>query len=448
LIVKDFANPLFVRIFPMNVFSLRGLARSALLSWIACGFGSITLVHAADIDLATAIKRTLQHNPELQTFVFQQRRLEGSKFSADLRPPLEVGVEVENFGGSDNFRSFAAAETTVAISSVIELGSQRHNRVAAINAREQKLAIEQQLAALALVAETTHRYINVLAAQAEQGLAAEAQTLAQSTLDAVQRRVREGASPRADALRAQAALAQTQLARIDANSKTATTSKQLMLMWALDGTDFERATGDLLQLTSPLPHSAFAEKLQANPQVQLLAEDIRLRQTELRLTESNNNTDLNWKVGIKQFQQENASALVAGISVPLFSAGRNRGDVQIAEANLNEAQVLQLSGLNVLQTQLLNLATEYEAHFQKASILRSDVLPALEQAVTDADSAYQRGLYSYLEMVAARQDLIQAQHTLIDTAAQALHLQANIEQLTAEPLSLFTYPATAPEVSQ
>lgn len=416
------------------------------------GLGWIATAGAADIDLNTAIKRTLDHNPELQTFVFKHQQLEGERLNARLRPPLAVGVEIENLAGSDEFKSVDAAETTIALSSVIELGGQRDSRLAAVNAREQKLLMEQQALALALVAETTRRYIDLLAAQSEQRIATDAQTLAQTTLQAVQRRVREGASPRADALRAQAALARTQLAIADTDNQQSKALNQLALLWGRNNIDFDWVVGDLLQLTPPVASTNFAERLQNNPQVRLLADNIRLQQAELSLAQSRDNPNLHWRVGVRQFQQANAAALVAGIDIPLFSGGRNRGNHLIAEANLNSARQQQDNNLRELQTRLLNLSNDYATHFNQAAVLREQIIPALEQALADADLAYQRGLYSYLELVAANQDLIDAQHKLIDTAADALRLQADIEQLIAEPLSLSTPPnidpATRPEVNQ
>lgn len=418
------------------------------LMLFCCWFIPHSSVAADGMNLHTAIDLTLRQHPELRVFKVRQQQLEGARQTAALKPALEMELEVENFAGSDNFQSLDSAETTVALSSVIELGSQRKNRIAAIDARQQRLDVEQQIQALELMAETTRRFITLLAAQAYRQLAKEAESLAQSSLQAVQRRVKEGASPRAEALRAEAALAQAQLAIAQANSEMEIAKLRLVEMWAGDIAAVDRASGDLLQLPKPQSQQEFVNRLQNNAHMQRLANEVMIRQAELKLAKADAGTDVQWRIGVKQFQANDETAMVAGVSVPLFSARRHRGDIAEAEANLTEAQVQRQAAQLQLRTHLLTLLTANRTRYEKVHQLRNDIIPLLQQAQADAESSYRRGLYSYLELVAARQDLIQAQRTLIDTSADALNLQADIEQLTAEPLSLSSYSAIEPEVSQ
>lgn len=403
---------------------------------------------AQEISLREAIEYTLQQHPNLRVFSIKHQQLMGAKQSATLKPAMELELEVENFAGSGNFQSFDSAETTVALSSVIELGNQRRSRIATVDARQQSLAMEQQVQALQLVAETTRRFVDVLAAQAHRQLAQEAEVLAQTALQAAQRRVDEGASARAEALRAEAALAQAQLATMMADSEIEITQWRLAEMWAAESIAFQRASGDILQLPQSQTPQQFMDRLQHNAHVQQLASEVQMRQAELELVKTNNSTDMRWRIGVRQLQAEGENALVAGVSVPLFNSRRNSGEVLTAQAKLTEAQLQQQTLQTQLRTHLLALIAANRSDSEKARTLRSEVIPLLQQAQSDAESAYQRGFYSYLELVAARQELIQAQRQLIDSAADALRTQADIEQLTAEPLSLPNYTTESLEVRQ
>lgn len=415
---------------------------------VCCWLIPYSSLAAGDLNLHTAIDLTLRQHPELRVFTVRQQQLQGARQTAALKPALEVELEVENFAGSDNFKSFDSTETTVALSSAVELGNQRKSRVAAIDARQQRLDVEQQIQALELMAETTRRFVTLLAAQAYRQLAIEAEALAQRSLQAVQRRVKEGASPRAEALRAEAALAQAQLAISQAASEAEIAKLRLVEMWAGDIAAFNRASGDLLKLPKPQSQQELINRLQSNARMQRLVNEVMIRQAELKLAKADAGTDVRWRIGVKQFQANDETAMVAGVSVPLFSGRRHRGDIAEAEANLTEAQVQRQAAQLQLRTHLLTLLTANRTHYEKVQQLRDEIIPLLQQAQADAESAYRRGLYSYLELVAARQDLIEAQRTLIDTSADALNLQADIEQLTAEPLSSSSYSAIAPEVNQ
>tara|TARA_R110001599_G_scaffold353826_1_gene599289 strand:- start:63981 stop:64403 length:423 start_codon:yes stop_codon:yes gene_type:complete len=87
--------------------------------------------------LALAVQLALAKNPELQVYRFREQRLQGEVETANFRPQFVLSAEVENLGGTDDFNGVDAAEFTLALSSVIELGGKRDARVAAVNAQRQ-----------------------------------------------------------------------------------------------------------------------------------------------------------------------------------------------------------------------------------------------------------------------------------------------------------------------
>ena len=91
------------------------------------------------LTLRQALALALLRNPELASAAWEVRAGEARTLQAGLLPNPEVGVEVENFAGSGEFRGVDAAETTVALSQVIELGGKRLRR-ARVAALERDLA--------------------------------------------------------------------------------------------------------------------------------------------------------------------------------------------------------------------------------------------------------------------------------------------------------------------
>ena len=94
-----------------------------------------------------------------------------------------------------------------------------------------------------------------------------------------------------------------------------------------------------------------------------------------------------------------------------------------------------------MHTQLFRAFSNRQQAIVSAQKLQSEIVPALEDALNETQEAYERGRYSYLDYVSARQELLRARQTLIESAAAALTYGADIEQLTAEPLSASQYPA-------
>jgi len=125
---------------------------------------------------------------------------------------------------------------------------------------------------------------------------------------------------------------------------------------------------------------------------------------------------------------------VAGFSVPLFAEKRAESAVKSALAARNEISYRQQDFLLRIHTQLYQAYSAREQAINAATTLQQSIIPQLTDALTQTKTAYQRGLYSYLDFLTARQELLNAKRALIEASADALLLAAEIEQLTAEPL--------------
>ena len=120
--------------------------------------------------------------------------------------------------------------------------------------------------------------------------------------------------------------------------------------------------------------------------------------------------------------------------MPLFAEKRAESAVKSALAARNEITYHQQDFLLRIHSQLYQAYTAREQAINAAKTLQQSIIPQLTDALTQTKTAYQRGLYSYLDFLTARQELLNAKRALIETSADALLLTAEIEQLTAEPL--------------
>ena len=121
--------------------------------------------------------------------------------------------------------------------------------------------------------------------------------------------------------------------------------------------------------------------------------------------------------------------------MPLAVHDRNQGG--IAEARARRAQSdaeLAASKTRLLGT-LYALYREIGAARERATSLREEALPQARDALTQTQSGYERGRFSFLELLTTQQDLLALSEAAIDVAAEYHRLLAELERLTSEPLT-------------
>src|SRR5687767_14621530 len=72
--------------------------------------------------LEDVLRAALLRNPELSATAFGVRTAEAMALQAGLLPTPELELELENFGGTGEVRGMRAAESTVQLSQLVELG--------------------------------------------------------------------------------------------------------------------------------------------------------------------------------------------------------------------------------------------------------------------------------------------------------------------------------------
>lgn len=388
------------------------------------------------LSLTEATQRTLMNNPELQVFRWRFQALEGMRQSADLAPAYELGLEAENIAGSGDFSGTDNAELTLSLSSIIELGGKRDSRVAVADSRYALAQAEREAKALDLLGLVTQRFIAALSLQDKLAVAADATQLAEQSYKLVSARVQQGAAPEAERLRAQAELKQAQIRQEALTAELNSRKFALASLWKGDQTDFGQVGGNLFRFEKVADFDALYRRVTASPALQLFASEERLRDAEVALARSQSTSNVRWSLGVRRFEDAGDSAVTAGISVPLFSGRRNKGEVQSALADREQVRYQRETALLALRARLFEAWQTYQQSAAAARQMRSDVLPGLEQALTQTRQAYERGRYSYVDWVTAQRELLDARLATIDAATTALLNQAMIEQLTAEPMAL------------
>lgn len=386
------------------------------------------------LTLGQAVERALASNPALQGFAYSLQAQDARIAAADQRPVTEASFELENFLGSGEFDGLDSAEATFALSRVVELGDKRRLRTAAAEAGRDLLSLERQAAQLDVLAEVARRFIHVAALQEQLKLTRSATGFARQTVTDVERRVRAARSPEAELLRAQAALATADINERHAQQQLVVARRQLAATWGDEDDAFGSINADLYRLPADTDFAALVARLDANPDFLRFTSEARLRDAELRLASSLSRPDLSFSAGVRRLEGPDDQALVFGVSVPLFAGQRSapaRSEALALRARVNTDR--QTAAVRA-RSQLFQLHQELQQAVAETRALQTEVLPRLDQALIQTRYAYERGRYSYLELVDAQQAWRAARYTLIDAAERGQTLQVEIERLTGESL--------------
>lgn len=391
---------------------------------------------ADTLTLAETARRVAERNPSIIAYAPRRLALDGERASARLNPPIELGLEADEFAGTGDAQGLGGIELTLALSSVIELGDRPSRRAAIVDAQGSLLAAEQRTQLLDSQAEAARLFVRLAALQQELVVARTAQDLASQAERTVRSRVDRGRAPQADLHRAMAATARAQLEVGHIEHQLPTMRVRLAALWGMTTPDFARV--DDHALFHPGRAGDFehlASTLDQNPDLQQLASRERIAAANLRLARSTARGDLRWRAGVRRLEGSNSTGLVAGVSIPLFSGRRAQGDIAAA-TNRRDAAELDTEAARINARATLYEAWQHRQHAIEAfALLRDAVIPRLESALTETREAYRAGRYSYLELIAARQELIDARLAYIDAARRAHLNRIELERLAGAALT-------------
>src|SRR3546814_1437797 len=123
------------------------------------------------LTLDDAFQRVANTHPNLRLFGNRRGWLEAGLDRAALRPALVAGASVEDAFGTGEASGLDGAEITLSLASVLERGGKLDARRTLAQSRIDALAVEREAQRLDLLAEVARRYLAIVAAQRQTGIA-------------------------------------------------------------------------------------------------------------------------------------------------------------------------------------------------------------------------------------------------------------------------------------
>lgn len=376
----------------------------------------------------------LMHNPELAAFSWEVRAAEARTLQASLRPNPEIGVVVENIGGSGSFEGAEEAETTLGMRYLLELGGKRQKRTDLAELETEMAGWDYEMRRIEVLTEVELRFIEVLVAQRHLELARNNTDLSARVLDVVDKRIKSGAiSPiEHDKQRVETISARVALERAQRNLTVV--RHRLAATWGSRDPQFKSVSGALESIQPIPPIQALADLVSQNPDIARWAAEIAKRRAAVKLAESQAIPDLTTGVGVRHFKQSNDTALVLEISLPIPIFNRNQGNVLAAQFESAKAIQEQKKTEVRVQTALTGAYEEMAASYAEAVALRDEALPAAQRSFDRTQEGFKRGQFDYLDVLEVQRTLFRIRGQYVDALSTYHSAVAQVEGLIGQSI--------------
>jgi cobalt-zinc-cadmium efflux system outer membrane protein len=394
---------------------------------------SATAPVTGELTLRQALALALLYNPELAAFSWEVRAKEAEALQAGLLPNPELGIEMENFAGGE-FSGTDAAETTVTLSQLVELGGKRGKRRAAATLEAELAGWDFETRRLDVLTATAKSFVAVLAAQERLDLADELAALAERFFRTVSERVDAGKVSPVEQTRAQVPLSAARIAQDRAHFALEAAHKELAALWSGKTANFKHAAGSLESIAPVPSREQLASLLEQNPDVARWESEEQQRSARLALERANAIPDLTLFAGGRNFQETDDNAFVAGVSIPLPLFDRNQGGIAAARSARSKAMEERRAARYQAVASLAAGYRDLRGSFVEAKTLRELILPAAKESFEAANLGYREGKFGFLEVLDAQRTLFEVRDQYIEALAAYHQARAEVERLIGAPL--------------
>ncbi|MCL4716338.1 MAG: TolC family protein [Hyphomonadaceae bacterium] len=381
------------------------------------------------LTLDAAIERAVEADPGIRAAAAGVDAARGGVRQARVRPNPELSAEAENFGGRGDLRGFSGAETTFALSQQVEIGGQRSARIRLADRELHGAELDRALRGLDLIRDVQGAYYDALAAQDLVRIAEERVATAEALNTSVARRVAAARDPLMAGARAEAGLAEARIALTRAQAEAATARARLSSF--LGGDDgFSLIPADFaLPRARDHEHAALGD---TSPDIARLAAQRDVSGAAVNVERSIAWQNPTLSFGYRRFEERNGEgALVAGVSIPLGVFDRNQGAVARARAEQRRAELELEAGRRTLSREYAALERAIATDAAAVQSTEDTVIPQAERALSLAQDGYNRGAFSYLDVLEAQRALSDARQARVE-ALKSFHTnEAALDRLTA-----------------
>ena len=415
---------------------LVGMAHIVALMLAVAGFAPHA--SAQPLTLREALTRARESDVGLAASAARIDAASGALRQAGTSPNPSIGVDVENFPRSDFNVPFERTEATIFYQRTLERGAKREARTNVARADLEAVRLRRIVRGLDLFQNVEAAWNEAVAAEAAVRIAEEQLTVLQGFQGEVRRRVEAARDPLFAGARVDTQVIQAQIALDQARLVAQNARRALAAYWSspsdqpLDTAEFENTGAELPVLPAQSIDVALLEAVRETADAHVTLERSRAV------------PDLTLRGGVRYIEQGRDLALVVGGSIPLGIYDTNAGNIERAEAERLAADREIAAARLARVRDTVRLQARISANAAEADRIQAEVLPKAEETVALVRDGFNRGGFSYLDVIDAQRALIDAQVRRIE-ALKAFHTdRAALNRLAAAHADLISNEETRP----
>ncbi|MHC4989664.1 MAG: TolC family protein [Planctomycetota bacterium] len=386
------------------------------------------------LTLRVALAASLRESPTLAALGYELRASEADALQAGRAPNPELGLTIENFGGSGVFSGFDAAETTVTLSQLVELGGKRVQRGRVADLEAELAGWDHEILRMDVLTKTTADFIAVLASSRRLEIARDTTGLAARVEEAIRRQVDAGDEEQIDATKAQFELVRARLAEEEATHELAAARMVLAANWGSMQPRFDEAQGDLDTTPAPPVLPTLLSRVRQNPDLARWTAETALRQAQIELARAQGVPDLTIGGGVRYIDGDDQTVFVIDAGIPLPLADTNRDALRAARLRALQGNELEEAAIVRINTAVAEAHETLLSIHHRAELIRDTLLPTAREAFDAAAEAFDGDRIEALDLLDTQRSLFDARRELVD-ALQAYHRAVlALERLTGAAL--------------
>lgn len=381
-----------------------------------------------------AVSSAVAFSPSVKAAYAEIDAKHGEALQASFRLNPELGVDLAELANTGGLAEEDSGEA-LQIAQTLELGGKRFKRLAAANLETSLAVWDYEVARLQAASLAAELFVDVVAAQDRVAILQEFVTVAEKTRSVVETRVKAGRASPIELERAKVSVAQARALLEAERVKLEAARGRLSTLWGAERPSFDRATGRLGRNRTVPSVDEVKAFLEGNPALARWADAVGYRYAALQLEHSKAIPNVTVGLGVRRFNDDDSSGLLASLSVPLPIFDRNEGNIAAAERRIAKAEF----DAQASRTQLMGLLIEALGALKAADVqaraIEANVLPAAQSAFEKTRTGYEEGKFDLLNVLDTQRTLFEARRDLVNARADFEKARVQVEALIGRDLN-------------
>lgn len=393
----------------------------------------LTLTAYAQAEALTkeqALQKALEDNPSYKAFIAAIDAKEGSKLQASRLLNPDLYIEADNFYGENTLRDFQSAEVTFGFKQKFELSGKRDKRTDLANFDVQLANLKANDFAYQLLGLTEYTYMSVAIAKERLKLSEERFKLADKMHRIVEQRVSVAKASNIQHTQVDLILSAAQMEKAQAQREFTLSKQKLIQILGSSLSVLNIKDVSLNVLPKSFSENSILESLENTALFKMQKIRQEKASSAVKLEKAHAIPDPIAGLGIKRFNNNGTTALVASISMPFPIFDRNQGNIQKARSERLETEAEAINNQSMLTLKVKDLLSTFKLKQQEVKSYQQELLPKAKASYKEAYTAYKRGAFSFLNLLDIQRRLNNLNQDYLDSLLALYKTQSSLDRFS------------------